>query len=312
MGGVTGTFAAYVLDSDILALLSKGALESLRGCLDFAQQTLALGKTGKVIPLPMSDMGHYILGVVDFPARVHSASLLQWTPLNRAARLMDLMRDGDFRWSEDPEPPTSPSALSFQTPQFFSACKAVILRDAGSGEISDPNKVIMKLHINWGHVSGTQFKRVLVDAEGDTQSLLQHVDGVGSQCDTCKAFDKAPHIPISGTSTVSMFNERLQMDLLFLDDIIAWHIMDVFSKYSFLTRVRPKNPQGVWDAFISSWVGVFGPPKCLHLDEGANGKMISGETCVWNVALNWFSRVRVVIPGFWNDAMAWLVGPITV
>ena len=129
-----------------------------------------------------------------------------------------------------------------------------------------------------------------MDAEGGTQSLLQHVDEVVSQCDSCKAFDKAPHIPISGTSTVSMFKERLQMDLLFLDGIIALHIMGVFSKYSILTRVRSKNPQEVWDAFISSWVGVFGPPKCLHLDEGVNGKMISGETCVWNVALNWFSR----------------------
>ena len=78
-----------------------------------------------------------------------------------------------------------------------------------------------------------------MDAEGDTQALIQHVDEVASQCDTCKAFEKAPHIPIAGTSTVSMFNERLQMDLLFLDAIIALRIMDVFSKYSILTRVRP-------------------------------------------------------------------------
>ena len=79
----------------------------------------------------------------------------------------------------------------------------------------------MKLHINWGHASVTQIKRVLVDAEGGAQPLIQHVNEVASQRDTCKAFEQAPHIPISGTSTVSMFNERLQIDLLFLDDIIA-------------------------------------------------------------------------------------------
>ena len=94
--------------------------------------------------------------------------------------------------------------------------------------------------------------------------MIQHVDDVVSLRDTCKAFEKAPRIPISGTSPVSMFNERVQMDLLFLDDIIALRIMDVFSKYPILTRVRSKNPQEVWDAFISSWVGVFGAPKCLH------------------------------------------------
>ena len=130
----------------------------------------------------------------------------------------------------------------------------------------------MKLHINWGHASATQIKRVLVDAEGDTQSLLQHVDEVASQCDTCKAFEKAPHIPFAGTSSVSMFNERLRMDLLFLDDITALRIMDVFPKYSIITRVRSRNPQEVWDTFLSSWVGVFGAPKSLHLDEGGEWK----------------------------------------
>ena len=47
VAGVKGTFTAFALDSDIPALLSKGALESLRGCLDFAQNTLTLGTTGK-------------------------------------------------------------------------------------------------------------------------------------------------------------------------------------------------------------------------------------------------------------------------
>ena len=116
----------------------------------------------------------------------------------------------------------------FTPPQLFSACKAVTLRDAGISETSDPKKIITKLHINWGHFSATQSKRVLVDAKGDTQSSIQHVDDVVSQRDACKAFAKPPRIPISGTSSVSTFNERLQTDLLFLDDIVALRILDVF------------------------------------------------------------------------------------
>ena len=42
-----------------------------------------------------------------------------------------------------------------------------------------------------------------------------------------------------------MFNERLQMDLLFLGDIIALRIIDVFSKYPILNQVRPNNPQEI-------------------------------------------------------------------
>ena len=69
-----------------------------------------------------------------------------------------------------------------------------------------------------------------------------------------------------------MLNERLRMDLLFLGDILTLHIKDVFSKYSILARARSNNPQEVWDAFLSSWVGVFGIPKCLHLAEGGEWK----------------------------------------
>ena len=120
---------------------------------------------------------------------------------------------------------------NFALPQLFSECKAATRRDAGDEETSGPNNIITKLHINWGR-------------EGD----------VVSQRDACGAFEEEPHIPISGISSVSMSNARLQMELLFLDgaaDGAALRIMDVFSKYSILSRVRPKNPQGVWDAFLS-------------------------------------------------------------
>ena len=212
---VKGTLTAFVLDSDIPALLSKGALESLRGCLDFAQRTLTLGKTGKVIPLQMSEMGHYILSVADFPARVHSASLIQWTPLNQATQMMGLMRNGGFCWSEDPEPPP-----------VASACKVVASREADNAEDSDSNSGILKLHINGDPALATQIKQVLVEVEGDTRSPPQYVDRVVSPWDTYHALANAPYFQISGTPTVYGFNERLQMDLLFPEDILALHIVE--------------------------------------------------------------------------------------
>ena len=67
--------------------------------------------------------------------------------------------------------------------------------------------------------------------------LVAHVDGVLGNCEVCRAFDKAPHLPVAGTSSVSCFNERIQVDLLFSGDIIAVHAMDAFSKYSLLHPV---------------------------------------------------------------------------
>ena len=52
--GIKGAITAFVLDSDIPALLSKGKLETLQGRLYFARHSLALGANGKVVPLQMS------------------------------------------------------------------------------------------------------------------------------------------------------------------------------------------------------------------------------------------------------------------
>ena len=67
-----------------------------------------------------------------------------------------------------------------------------------------------------------------------------------------------PQVLIPGASTVSVFHRGLQVDLLFLDDIIPLHVMDVYPKFPLLVLVRSGNPQGVRDAFRSAWNGVSG------------------------------------------------------
>ena len=65
-----------------------------------------------------------------------------------------------------------------------------------------------------------------------------------------------------------MFNDRVQVILLVLDDIIALRAMDMFSKYSRPPPVRAENPQEVWDAFCGGWLGTFGSPESIQMGEG--------------------------------------------
>ena len=58
LAGSKGQFTAFALDSDIPALLSKGALESLRGCLNFSTHELTLESIGKTVPLALNKVGH--------------------------------------------------------------------------------------------------------------------------------------------------------------------------------------------------------------------------------------------------------------
>ena len=118
--------------------------------------------------------------------------------------MMDLVKNGGFRWDDTAQAGSNPVSDTFTPPTLFSATKAATLRDAGNSGLAYPAATITKLHVNWGHASAAQITRVLVDAEGDTQSLIQRVDDVVAQCDVCKAFEKAPHIPNSGTSSVDV------------------------------------------------------------------------------------------------------------
>ena len=84
------------------------------------------------------------------------------------------------------------------------------------------------------------------DSDGGISHLANYVDEVLENCDVCRASEAAPRVPIAGTSAVSMFNEEVQVDLLFSDDLVAAHAMDVFSRYSLLRPDQAKNPQEVW------------------------------------------------------------------
>ena len=88
----------------------------------------------------------------------------------------------------------------------------------------------------------------------------------------CGAFDVAPHVPIAGTSAVSMFNEKAQVGRLFLDDLIFAHVMGVFSDFSLLLPVQSESPREVWDVFCRGRLGTFGPPKCIQTGEGGEWK----------------------------------------
>ena len=170
----------------------------------------------------------------------------------------------------------------------FSARKAVTQGDALDGCLSDPRNFVVKFHVNWGHASEQQSRRVLADPVGGNLHLLTCAGEVVEQREVFRSFDKAPRDPIAGTSTAAMFNEKFLADLLVLGDCaaamsmrsycghvhcaIAAHAMGVFSKFPLLIPVRTRNPQCVWVDFRNSWIGVICPPQLIQFDEGGEWK----------------------------------------
>ena len=149
----------------------------------------------------------------------------------------------------------------FVSPKEFSACSAVTSGDARDDCFSDPKKIIMKLHINWGRAPASEMKRVRADSEGGNSHVAHFAANGLEPCDVCKASGGAPHVPIAGTSTVPMFNGKAQVGLPFPDDLIALHDTGMFSRYSLLLPVKAENPKEVWDVLCGVWLGASGPPQ---------------------------------------------------
>ena len=91
---------------------------------------------------------------------------------------------------------------------------------------------------------------MLGDSDGINSHSANYVDEVLENCDVFGAPDKAPHVPIAGASAVSVFNEKVQVDLLFLADLIVLHASDMFTntRLFFLSNPRLLRKAGMFSA----------------------------------------------------------------
>ena len=155
-------------------------------------------------------------------------------------------------------PPKVVRLYQFDPPSTFSANRAVSLRDAMDSSSSDSKKIAMTILFNWSPASAHQFKRALVDPDGETMGLLGCAGEVPQRCDPCPAPDKAPRSPAAGTSSALSFNEKLQVDLRFLYDTTALQAIDVYSKFPPLAPACSKYDPEAWDAVSIARIAILG------------------------------------------------------
>ena len=161
-------------------------------------------------------------------------------------------------------------------PRALSASRAVTLGDAIDPCSSDSDEICMKLLVNRGRASTHQLRRVLADSDLEAAGLACCAGEVLEQCEICRAFDKAPRIPIAGTSIFSAINEEVRADLLFLDDAAAARAMYVSRIDAFFLPIAPRIV-GVHGArFAGRGLPFFGRPRRSQMGEGCGGKRNSG------------------------------------
>ena len=69
-----------------------------------------------------------------------------------------------------------------------------MLGDAADTRLSDPGRIIAKLHVKWGRSPAHQLKRVLEDSGRKTMGSANYVGGALERRKICRAVRKAPRL----------------------------------------------------------------------------------------------------------------------
>ena len=99
------------------------------------------------------------------------------------------------------------------------------LKDAPRPGSQDSRGIATELHSNWSRPSSQGLKRILVDAEGANKLLLDVAGDFVGRREVYRVLGAAPYLPAAGTSSVSLSNRGVQVDLVFPYDILALHVM---------------------------------------------------------------------------------------
>ena len=105
-----------------------------------------------------------------------------------------------------------------------------------------------------------------MDSDWETTGSAKYADAESDQCEIRRAFDKAPNIPIAGTTTVTALNKKLQKSLLLLDDAVPLRAIDVLP-FDSSAHQEPSRRMGHLSQPADCHLGR---PECIPVDEGAD------------------------------------------
>lgn len=128
----------------------------------------------------------------------------------------------------------------------------------------DLNKVVFKLHRQFGHASFEKLITLLKSANNGViePEVRSTVLRICSDCKVCHVNSKIPPRPVVAFSLASDFNEIVSLDLHQLGPSIWYlHVIDVFSRFSAAAIIRSKEASVIIENFMRIWVSVFGAPE---------------------------------------------------
>ena len=132
---------------------------------------------------------------------------------------------------------------------------------------------LVKLHRQFAHPSTHKLYNLLKRArpEEATPETFRILEDLAKRCDPCQRIQNAPtRFRVSFGAENVRFNERLLIDIMYLDGKPLLHIVDEGTRFSaarFLSNVSTMN---VWQTILDCWATLYtGLPRKILVDQGS-------------------------------------------
>ena len=145
-----------------------------------------------------------------------------------------------------------------------------------SPDAATRRKALQRLHLRWWHAGTSAMKRTLAAAGAPTQALAE-IDSVVQACAVCRRWTKPTERTITSYRLVFVFNEEVQMDLVFIRSeiekerglITVLHLVDVAVRWGLAAVAEDKTEETLCRTISTMWVSIFGPMQLLVIDHEA-------------------------------------------
>ena len=140
------------------------------------------------------------------------------------------------------------------------------------------NRTLRKLHLRWWHASKSRMESLL-RAAGLPKSVLNAVGAVTDTCRVCRLWKRPTSRPQATLRQSVHFNEAIQVDLLFVSNLIVLHIVDECIRWSSARVIKSKTVADILSGLLHGWFAIFGPPGVIVSDR--EGSLMSEEAAIF-------------------------------
>ena len=134
----------------------------------------------------------------------------------------------------------------------------------------DCRKTAVKLHKQFSHPTSEKLIRLLRNANINSEDLEREINAVSQKCNTCFRLQKPVPRPTVSMSSTSKSNEAVVIDLkAWRNGLYYLVIVDLATRFCVAKVISDKQSKTITKAFLFSRISVFGTPKKILSDNGA-------------------------------------------